>query len=187
MTDQEIILQLKEGHESCLVHLYAHLDKVKGWVLQNNGSEDDALDLFQEAIIVFYKKVMANEYTYKSKISTYLFGIARNQWLNQLNRRKKYERRVSPVGRQDRMEAPEVDLLENGDTPSLENYLKTALEKLGEPCKSLLEATVFLNIKMDEIAQRFHYSGARSASQQKLRCLKRLKNSLSYDVIMRLR
>ncbi len=185
MTDQEIIYQLKKGNESCLKYLYAHLDKVKGWVRQNNGNDDDALDLFQEAVMVFYRKVMANEYELKSKISTYLFGVARNQWLNQLNRRKRYEKPGSnEVQIEKGYEPPLAEMTRKG--PSLKQYLKEALEQLGDPCKSLLEASIVLGMKMEEIARNFNYADARSASQQKLRCLKRLRNGLSYDVIIQL-
>ena len=185
MTDQEIIYQLKKGDESSLKHLYVHLDKVKGWVRQNNGNDEDALDLFQEAIIVFYRKVMADEYELNAKISTYLFGIARNQWLNQLNRRKRFEKTgSSEAALEKEFEEDLIEMTRRG--PTLKKYLKEALEQLGDPCKSLLEASIVLGMKMEEIAKKFNYADARSASQQKLRCLKRLRSRLSYDVIIRL-
>tara|TARA_E500000318_G_C3569422_1_gene217153 strand:- start:9110 stop:9580 length:471 start_codon:yes stop_codon:yes gene_type:complete len=155
---------------------------VKSWVEQNNGNEDDALDVFQEAIIVFYKNVMAGNYELRSKISTYLFEISKRQWLNQLNRRKKYENRQSEVGI---YESINPEITRKG--PNLREYLEKALAKVGEPCKSVLEATIFLGMRMEDIAERFNYSSARSASQQKLRCLQKLRGEVSYDVIIRLK
>jgi len=92
MTDQEIIHQLKKGNEACLKQLYQHLGMIKGLVLKNNGNEEDALDIFQEAVIVFYKNVMSGGFELKGKISSYLYEVSRRLWLNQLNRRRKIGR-----------------------------------------------------------------------------------------------
>jgi len=186
MTDQELIDQLKKGNEKCLQQLYRHMGMVKSWVGQNNGNEDDALDVFQEAIIVFYKNVMGGNYQLQSKISTYLFEVSKRQWLNQLNRRKKYENRQSEVGvLQGGHESINPEITRKG--PNLKEYLEKALTKIGEPCKSVLEATIFLGMRMEDIAEKFNYSSARSASQQKLRCLQKLRGEVSYEVIIRLK
>tara|TARA_R110001583_G_scaffold60219_5_gene179025 strand:+ start:2024 stop:2575 length:552 start_codon:yes stop_codon:yes gene_type:complete len=182
MTDQEIIYQLKEGNETCLKHLYQHLNMVSSLVLKNNGSRDDALDIFQEAIIVFYKNVMAGKYESKGKISSYLYEVSRRLWLNQINRRKKHEIPGLDVFLFEQAD----DVVEEQESLALQEYVRVALDKLGEPCKSLLEAAVFLNLKMEDIAKKFNYSGPRSASQQKLRCLKRLRDGISYEDIIAL-
>jgi RNA polymerase sigma factor (sigma-70 family) len=182
MTDQEIINQLKKGNESCLKQLYQHLNMVKSLVLKNSGTEDDALDIFQEAIIVFYKNVMSGDYELRGKISSYLYEVSRRLWLNQLNRRKKYERHNDSIFFLDRAE----DENKEYNPTALQGYIRNALEKLGDPCKSLLEAAIFLSMRMEDIAKKFNYSGARSASQQKLRCLKKLRDNISYDDIIAL-
>ncbi|TAI47337.1 RNA polymerase sigma factor [Flagellimonas allohymeniacidonis] len=186
MTDHELIVQLRNGNENCLKQLYNHMGMVKSWIGQNNGNEEDALDVFQEAIMVFYKNVLADKYEPRGKISTYLFEICKRQWLNQLNRRKKYENRditfsISDGGQENNT----IEITIKG--PNLKQYLQSTLEKIGDPCKSILEATIFMGQKMEEIAERFNYSSARSASQQKLRCLQKLREEVSYDVIIRLK
>tara|TARA_R110000764_G_scaffold181620_3_gene267596 strand:+ start:713 stop:1264 length:552 start_codon:yes stop_codon:yes gene_type:complete len=182
MTDQEIIHQLKKGNETCLKHLYQHLGMIKSLVLKNSGNDTDALDIFQEALIVFYKNVMSGDFELKSKISSYLYEVSRRLWLNQLNRRKKYESPNDNVLLFDSVQEED----EKEDSLALQNYLKKALESLGEPCRSLLKAAIFLSLKMEDIAEKFNYSSARSASQQKLRCLKKLRESISYDDIIAL-
>lgn len=180
MTDKELIDQLKKGNERCLKVLYEHLGMVKSLVLKNNGSEDEALDIFQDAIIVFYKNVVSGSYELRGKISTYLYEVSRRLWLNQLNRRKKYESKEDTVFMTQKADEEK----KSQNSLALKEYLKNALDKLGEPCKSLLEAAIFLSMKMEDIAERFNYSSARSASQQKLRCLKRLRDGISYDDII---
>jgi hypothetical protein len=50
-----------------------------------------------------------------------------------------------------------------------------ALLKIGEPCKSLLEAYYFNKQQMQEIAFQFGYTNADNAKNQKYKCLIRLK------------
>ncbi|MEA1787270.1 sigma-70 family RNA polymerase sigma factor [Arenibacter sp. GZD96] len=186
MTDQELLHQLRIGNEDCLGQLYAHLDLVKNWIKRNNGNDEDALDVFQEAIIVFYKNVMSGNYEQKSKISTYLFEICKRQWLNHLNRRKRYEKLGGTAGSESKLEEELIyEVTQRGSR--LKDYLSKAMSSLGEPCKSLLETTIFLGVRMEDIAERFNYSSARSASQQKLRCLKKLRELISYDDIIALK
>ncbi|HMP88139.1 MAG TPA: sigma-70 family RNA polymerase sigma factor, partial [Lacibacter sp.] len=50
-----------------------------------------------------------------------------------------------------------------------------ALQHLGEPCKSLLEAYYVQKKQMLEIAEHFGYTNADNAKNQKYKCLMRLK------------
>jgi DNA-directed RNA polymerase specialized sigma subunit len=53
--------------------------------------------------------------------------------------------------------------------------MESALSKLGEPCKSLIEAYYFQKKNMQEIAANFGYTNADNAKTQKYKCLMRLK------------
>ena len=64
---------------------------LKRYVLKNSGDKDDAKDVFQNTLIVFYKKVLIENFELSSKISTYLFSIAKNLWLKKL-RDEKFKR-----------------------------------------------------------------------------------------------
>ena len=185
MSDKEILRELKNGNEDCLKHLYAHLKMVESWVTRNSGGEEDARDLFQDAMVVFYKNFMSEKYQHKGKISTYLFEICKRNWLNHLNRRAKFEKRGGDInGMEVGEEVFEVELSNRG--PTLQKYLENALHQLGEPCRSLLERVVFLKEKMEALAVEFGYADAHSARQQRLRCMKRLRGLVSYDVVIQL-
>ena len=54
-------------------------------VLKNNGSEDDAKDIFQEAVIVLYNKVQTGNFELSSKLNTFLYSVCRRLWLKRLN------------------------------------------------------------------------------------------------------
>lgn len=185
MDDKEIIRELKKGNEAYLRYLYAHLDMVRSWVMRNSGGEEEAKDLFQDAIMTFYKNLMQGKYEHRAKISTYLFEICKRNWFTYLNRKASKQESFGEAHQQNmKSEAFEVEV--ETKKPSLKDYLAEALERLGEPCKSLIQATVFLKKKMAEVALEFGYSDAKSARQQKLRCMKRLRGMVSYDVVMQL-
>ena len=44
-------------------------------MLNNNGNEDDAKDIFQESIIVLYEKVKAGKFELSSKLKTFIYSV----------------------------------------------------------------------------------------------------------------
>lgn len=53
--------------------------------------------------------------------------------------------------------------------------MKNALDRLGEPCRSIIEDFYIKNHSMDEIRGKFGYTNADNAKNQKYKCLQRLK------------
>jgi hypothetical protein len=50
-----------------------------------------------------------------------------------------------------------------------------AIEQLGEPCRTLLEDFYMGNLTMEQISEKFGYTNADNAKNQKYKCLQRLK------------
>ena len=67
----------------------------------------------------------------------------------------------------------ELDVHEKRDADLI--VMENALNKIGEPCKSLLEAFYFVKKSMPEFAVFFGYTNADNAKTQKYKCLVRLK------------
>jgi len=59
--------------------------------------------------------------------------------------------------------------------------MEKALNNLGEPCKSLLEAYYLQKQNMQTIAANFGYTNAANAKTQKYKCLMRLKKIFFID------
>ena len=112
---------------------------IKSHVIKNSGTADEAIDIFQEALEVFYRNVMSGDFQLQGKISSYLYGVSRRLWLNQLNRYKKREKPSDDAILFERVHEER----EEQNPIALEKYVRNLLEKLGEPCKSLLEAVFF--------------------------------------------
>jgi hypothetical protein len=52
-----------------------------------------------------------------------------------------------------------------------------ALESLGEPCRSILKDFYLNSQSMENITEKFGYTNADNAKNQKYKCLKRLKKT----------
>ena len=149
-----------------------YYNMVQTMVLSNNGSKDDAADLFQETVIVLYEKVKTGNFELQCLLKTFIYSVARRLWLKKLQQQQKYI--AQPSGLED------VVLVED----EIESHLKlqndfsimeAAMSKIGEPCKSLLQAYYLQKKHMNTIATEFGYTNADNAKTQKYKCLVRLK------------
>ncbi len=145
---------------------------IQSFIVKNNGYPDDARDIFQEAMIVLYEKVTSGSFELTCQIRTYLYSVCRRLWLKRLQQMQRYNPSAESVDEVVSVEE-ELDVHEkrNADLIIMEN----ALNKIGEPCKSLLEAYYLQKKSMPEIAEFFGYTNADNAKTQKYKCLVRLK------------
>lgn len=144
---------------------------VQSLVLSNNGTLDDAKDIFQEAIVVLYEKVSSGGFELNCQIKTFLYSVSRRLWLKRLMQQNRYM--LSEA--HENLVQVEEDLEEHEKRNSDFQLMEKAMNGLGEPCKSLLEAFYLGKRSMQEIAESFGYTNAENAKTQKYKCLVRLK------------
>ena len=88
--DQQLINAIRDGDDSALAYLYdKNIRMIMKYILQNNGTESDATEILQDALVVLWEKILKKDFVLTSKLSTFIFGISRNIWLRELARRKK--------------------------------------------------------------------------------------------------
>ena len=145
---------------------------IQHFVINNNGTEDDARDIFQEAMMVLYEKSKSEDFELTCQIRTYLYSVCRRLWLKKLQ----YARRMeSQVDNFDNLVQVEEDLEHHEKLARQYQTMRAAMGKIGEPCKSLIEAFYVHRKNMQEIAGFFGYTNADNAKNQKYKCLLRLK------------
>ena len=148
-----------------------NFNMVLAFILNNNGSYDEARDIFQEAMIALYQKAKSDSFVLTSQIKTYVYSICRRLWLKRLQQLGKTTNGIEnfeAIAVEDDVEIHEQRNAELG-------IMDRALNSLGEPCKSLLEAFYIERKSMDQIALLFGYTNADNAKNQKYKCLMRLK------------
>ncbi|MCJ8208885.1 sigma-70 family RNA polymerase sigma factor [Mucilaginibacter sp. RS28] len=172
-TDSEVILGILNNSETVLERLYvAYFPMVLQLIINNSGSEDDAKDIYQEAIIVLYNKVKSGDFELSSKLKTFIYSVCRRLWLKRLNQMSRYGGDIHDF--QDHL--PVEDEVEKHHDRDLQlNQMESALKQLGEPCRTIIEDFYMHDRSMQEICARFGYTNADNAKTQKYKCLQRLK------------
>ncbi|HOZ84289.1 MAG TPA: sigma-70 family RNA polymerase sigma factor [Niabella sp.] len=146
---------------------------VQALVVNNSGTIDDAKDLFQEAMMVLFEKARSGNFELNCQIRTYLYSIARRLWLKKLNQGNRQAADFDDTN--ETMILVDDDVQEHEQKNAAFEMMHSAINNLGEPCKSLLESFYFKNKSMLDIAQDFGYTNAENAKTQKYKCLMRLK------------
>ena len=145
---------------------------IQSLVINNNGTADDAKDIFQEAMIVLYEKARSGSFELNCQIKTYLYSVSRRLWLKRLQQSSRYG---GDIGHAETVVPVEDDIEEHTRRDQEFEMMNKAISGLGEPCKSLLEAFYLQKKNMQEIATGFGYTNAENAKTQKYKCLIRLK------------
>lgn len=148
-----------------------HYNMIQSLVINNNGSADEAKDIFQEAMIVLYEKVRSGNFELNCQLKTYVYSVCRRLWLKRLQQLSRFATTSNGLDT-----VPVDDDLELYEKQSADfEMMNKAIGNLGEPCKSLLEAYYLQKRNMQEIAESFGYTNADNAKNQKYKCLMRLK------------
>lgn len=145
---------------------------VQVFVLNNNGNQDEARDLFQEIMIVLFEKSVLGNLELHCQLKTYIYSIGKRLWLKRLQQLQKYQPWIDNLEDSISVEE-EMDMHEKHHLDFI--LMETAMNKIGEPCKSLLDAYYIQRKNMTEIATDFGYTNADNAKTQKYKCLMRLK------------
>lgn len=141
-------------------------------VLNNSGNADDAADIFQEAMIVLFEKSRSDSFELSCQLKTYIYSICRRLWLKRLQNSQRIHATMDSA---DDVVSVEEDLESHEKKHNEFQIMENAMNKIGEPCKSLLEAYYIQKKQMQQIAADFGYTNADNAKTQKYKCLVRLK------------
>ncbi len=159
----------KNAIDSIYKNNYRSIQKL---ILNNNGSEEDAADVFQEAIIVLYEKAMNPEFRLSCQIKTYLYSVAKRLWLKRLQLKQRFSALPDEI---DGLTSEENSMESEIEIQNNFHLMEMAMSKLGEPCRSLIEAYYIEKKDMNEIAALFNYTNSDNAKTQKYKCMIRLK------------
>jgi len=172
-TDQEIIQGLKSGDSYAVKYLAKdYLPVIRYYISKNNGNEEDAKDIFQDALFIIIEKIHNNEFILQGTLSTYIFAICKNLWLMALDRQKaakNYElRRLA-----DHMDS---DFTEDGDRVFYENVFRQCFDSMDQVSQKILKM-YWMEISPSEIAEKLGYSYG-YVRKKKSECMKELKNRI---------
>ncbi len=174
-TEQELLLLrgLSKNDRTSVEAIYRdNYAVIQSFILNNNGTIDDARDIFQEAMVVLYEKSKDTTFSLNCQIRTYVYSVCRRLWLKRLQQLSKYNTQVEGL---EEMVPVEEEIEEHEKRNADFQLMEQAMAKIGEPCKSLLDAYYIQKKSMNDIATEFGYTNADNAKTQKYKCLVRLK------------
>lgn len=167
---------LAENSEAYIESLYKScFHQVRGMILQNSGTVDDARDVFQEAVMVYYQKCREDNFKLTSNVCTYLFSIARNKWLKELSRSKKVERNENAINMAVDKVSFDDDLI-----MQQQRLLSFYLTKLCEKCQNIIQL-YFEGMDGESIAKQLQFSSYEYYRLAKKRCIDGLKEMMHKD------
>ncbi|MFH6982951.1 RNA polymerase sigma factor [Marinoscillum sp. 108] len=164
MKDSEILEKIAKGDETALDYLYKkYYRMMTNLVLKNNGTEEEAKDVYQEALLAFWQKAISGKLVLTSKISTFLYSICLNQWRKELDRKS-------------RLSNEEVDSEEFQGHDQNERYkiVMQCISELGDTCKRILTYYYFDGLNMTDIAEKLNFANTDTAKTKKYKCKKKL-------------
>jgi len=171
-TDEALIAGIRHDDDRALNYLYKlHYPMVSHFILSNSGTPDEAKDIFQEGILVFYEKIKDGTLELTCQIKTYLYSVCRRLWLKKLAEKNRFSGVIDSenfVSLDDEAVTPE-------ETELKFSVMEQAMNQIGEPCRTLLEDFYIKSSSMQEITDKFGYTNADNAKNQKYKCLMRLK------------
>lgn len=175
--DNQILEAIKSGQNQKVLNiLYERtLPSVKALIRKMNGSNEEALDIFQEAVVVFYKQVKNNLMQPDTNVDGYIVRVSRNLYLNKLRKLN----RETPLEAEHHLHQKEEPAIEHHlEMMQSEKEINELLEMLGDNCKELLKAIVFEELDQKEIASKLGYANSEVVKTQKYRCKKKLEELL---------
>ncbi len=173
--EEKVLLEglAKEDKQSIEKIYREHYNMVQSFVTNNNGTSDDAADIFQDLMIVLFEKARSGNLELHCQLKTYIYAVSRRLWLKKLTQAQRFAQ--SDVEHMEEVASVEEDVETHEKRQNDFTLMETAMSKIGEPCKSLLEAYYVQKKQMQAIAADFGYTNADNAKTQKYKCLVRLK------------
>lgn len=171
--EEDIVSLINKGKDREVVPLlYKKVyPLVERYIVRNSGNKDDAADIFQDALLLFYKQIIHKTYDQKYKVFGYLYKICIYKWVNKAKKNSK----IVFVDEIEKFEEPVHDeftesLISNAD----ENIIRKLFNPIGEKCIELLTYTTYSSLLLEDIMVRMDFNSVSAVKMQLKRCKDKL-------------
>ncbi len=170
--DEKILDLITNGEDRKVIPLLYEnvLPIVEKYVLRNNGNKDDAFDVFQDALMVFYKQVVNGVFDPKYKVFGYLYKVSINNWINKVKKNNRLVLVDETLEVETEDSSEKVSVPRKNDADILDDLFST----IGEKCIDLLKYTIYSNMLLEDIMLRMGFPTVSSVKMQHKRCKQKL-------------
>jgi len=174
-----IILNLKASDDRIVDQAFAYLYQeyfsvIQYYIKENNGSEDDAADVFQDSLIVLHDKVRSEQFKLTCAMKTYIYSICRNLWLKKLRTRKQQAKTKDALAFIEL--EPNVSAVLEEDEKS--KAVAKLLKEIDEDGEKVLICYYFEGLNTAEVTKKMGYANEFVTRNKKSKSLKKLRELL---------
>lgn len=187
LTDIELVEKIKDNADAlgivfkkCKSSSMSFMRKMTG----ANTSDFELEDVFQDAIIIFYEKILKGNFVLTAAIQTYINSVCRYQLLNKIKVNKLTtvfeDQDLDDEGKHMSYDVNITDTLDEIEDQKEAKFiaLEKALEMMkagGGKCYDLLIQFWYHKKSSKELAEIFDYSNDKTAKKQKSQCQDKLR------------
>ncbi|MFQ3576246.1 MAG: sigma-70 family RNA polymerase sigma factor [Cytophagales bacterium] len=168
---KQVVEAILSGQNTkALNYLYkSSLPQIIKYVCMNKGSEDEAKDIFQDAVVSLFTTVKLGKYDIEKDVNGFLFFVSRNLWINYVKKRNR-----------------QVELQNLNHTLKEESHLAVIIDeekkemiellfsKLGDRCKQILNLVIYEGLSMKEVAMKMNFASEDVAKSTHYRCKQKM-------------
>lgn len=176
------LIDFKAGKREAVNVLYEEFRPAfVNWMLQkHNCNEEEAVDIFQDSIIVLYKNAKVGKLdNLRSQLKTYLFGIGRNIFLLRL--RKREQKPTTSDTPLQFMESSEVGAEKKLQSIDRKKMIARLLKQMQHPCQRILQLFFYHQYSIEAIQKNLNYKSPEVVRTQKKRCIKALQKQMAKE------
>ncbi len=137
-------------------------------------SEENALEVYQEAFTIFYYNIKDGKLSppLKSALKTYLFGVGKKVYQKRFQ--GTYQNRmIFPEKWKDEIEGASV--LDQYELEEQTRIVRALFKRLGDRCRELLQLMYFDNYEASEVVGVMDFNTTGAVRKHKFDCLKKLR------------
>lgn len=156
-----------QTRENTIIRWYEEVfPSVAAYIQRRGGDLEAAKEVFQEAVVCYYEKLMNEDFQPVVSDRAYLMGIVKKRWLKYC---EQFTRKESLEG---------IEITEGKEQKPLTQKLLHYLKQSGERCMDMLQSFYYEKLSMKQIAERYGYGSERSATVQKYKCLEKVRDEV---------
>lgn len=177
--DNKIIVEgIRSQDKDVLEKIYSYyFPTIKRLVIDNKGCEQDAKDVFQEGIIIIYRKIMEDKLILKSSFKSYMYSVCRFIWIKQFTTNKENAGKLDIF-----LEYEEIPDVEEDEYKKHEQYklYQKHFKRLKKDCQTLMK--LFLEkVSLKEIAKKLKIDSDQYIKRKKYKCKEQLVRYIKSD------
>jgi RNA polymerase sigma factor (sigma-70 family) len=174
-SEKELVRGIINENSDVIMYIYNNSYKsVRHMITINSGCEEDARDIFQDSLIILYKKLKARSLKLNCSVSTFIYSIARLLWLKELKIRGM---EIKSIDEYNDWADEENNITRIYEENERLKFYRRIFDQLSEDCRKILKM-VMDSYTIAEITSIMGYSSEQHTKNRRYRCKKALVNRI---------